>query len=402
MDYQFRNEVLGAKKAAMGKMVNLAKENLKTGDRLINFASGHPSVEIFQREIIKKYMELAAESFNEDIFQYNEFGFIPLRKSLTKFLNDKGNVVKQRDELMIIHGSTEAVFLSASAFVGVGDKVVVEMPSYVNAIEAFRTLGAEIIGVPVENDGVNVEQLENILKSYRGGVKLFYTIPNFGNPSGITMAYQKRKAVYELSVKYGVLILEDDIYGNLRYRGRRIPNIKEFDTEGSVVYIGSVSKILAPAMRIGFLAADKKVIRHIAKIKEVSSNEVTRVMQYALWRMYEENDMYIWIKKICDIYAKKLFLMEESMDRYFPLSVKHSSPDGGMFIWVTLPEGTDIERYCRESAVQLHIPVTPGNGFCVTEPEKCTSLRFNFAKENMEDIEYGIRKTGKLMEQYVK
>ena len=385
MDYQFRNEVLGAKKAAMGKMVNLAKENLKTGDRLINFASGHPSVEIFQREIIKKYMELAAESFNEDIFQYNEFGFIPLRKSLTKFLNDKGNVVKQRDELMIIHGSTEAVFLSASAFVGVGDKVVVEMPSYVNAIEAFRTLGAEIIGVPVENDGVNVEQLENILKSYRG-VKLFYTIPNFGNPSGITMAYQKRKAVYELSVKYGVLILEDDIYGNLRYRGRRIPNIKEFDTEGSVVYIGSVSKILAPAMRIGFLAADKKVIRHIAKIKEVSSNEVTRVMQYALWRMYEENDMYIWIKKICDIYAKKLFLMEESMDRYFPLSVKHSSPDGGMFIWVTLPEGTDIERYCRESAVQLHIPVTPGNGFCVTEPEKCTSLRFNFAKENMEEI----------------
>lgn len=171
MDYQFRNEVLGAKKAAMGKMVNLAKENLKTGDRLINFASGHPSVEIFQREIIKKYMELAAESFNEDIFQYNEFGFIPLRKSLTKFLNDKGNVVKQRDELMIIHGSTEAVFLSASAFVGVGDKVVVEMPSYVNAIEAFRTLGAEIIGVPVENDGVNVEQLENILKSYRGGGK---------------------------------------------------------------------------------------------------------------------------------------------------------------------------------------------------------------------------------------
>lgn len=216
------------------------------------------------------------------------------------------------------------------------------------------------------------------------------------------MTYKKRKAVYELSVKYGVPILEDDIYGNLRYRGRRIHNIKEFDTEGSVVYIGSVSKILAPAMRIGFLAADKKVIRHIAKIKEVSSNEVMRVMQYALWRMYEENDMYIWLKKICDIYAKKLFLMEESMDRYFPLSVKHSSPDGGMFIWVTLPEGTDIERYCWESAVQLHIPVTPGNGFCVIEPEKCTSLRFNFAKENMEDIEYGIRKTGKLMEQYVK
>lgn len=231
-------------------------------------------------------------------------------------------------------------------------------------------------------------------------MKLFYTVPNFGNPSGITMSHEKRKAVYDLSVKYHVPVIEDNSYGDLRYRNERIPNIKEFDTEGSVIYVGSMSKLIAPAMRIGFMAAKEEVINRVIPIKAVSTNGVTSIIQYALWRMFEENDMYAQIQKISDVYAKKLFLMEESMERYFPESVKRSAPDGGMYIWVTLPDGADVEKFCRESAVQLHIPITPGNGFCVIEPENCTSMRFNFVKESMEDIAYGIEKVGGLMECY--
>ena len=398
MNYQFRNEVRNAKKAAMGEMFNLAKENMKPGDKLINFASGHPDTEVFQDEMIKKYMNLAMDEAEKDILQYGAHaGYMPLRKAFINFINQKGDIVKSDNDLIITYGACEAIFLTASSLINPGDKVVVEVPSYVNAIKAFQILGAKAIGVHMESDGVNLEELEKTMQS---GVKLFYTVPNFGNPSGITMSHEKRRAVYDLSVKYHVPVLEDNSYGDLRYRNERIPSIKEFDTEGSVIYVGSMSKLIAPAMRIGYMVAQEEFINRIIPIKAVSTNGVTSIIQYALWRMFEENNMYAQIQKISNVYAKKLFLMEESMDQYFPESVKHSAPDGGMYMWVTLPEGADVEKFCKESAAQLHIPITPGNGFCVIEPEKCTSMRFNFVKESMEDIAYGIEKVGRLMKCY--
>lgn len=191
--------------------------------------------------------------------------------------------------------------------------------------------------------------------------------------------------------------MEDNIYGELRYHRERVPNIKDFDTEGVVIYVGSVSKIIAPAMRIGYIAANKEFIRHVMLLKETSTNEMSYMMQYALYKMLEENDVYAQIREICDVYAKKLFLMEECMDKYFPKTVRRSSPDGGMYIWVTLPDYADVQKFCEESAIRLHIPITPGNEFCVTEPEKCTSMRFNFAKESLENIAYGIEQVGNLM-----
>ena len=399
MRYRFRDEVYNAKKAAMGEMFNLAKENLKEGDRLINFASGHPSTEVFQDGMIKKYMNRAMEEADRELFQYGPHaGYMPLREAFRRFANEKGSVIKPADDLIITYGSVEAIFLTASAVIARGDRVIVEEPSYVNAIKSFQIQGADVLGVPVQEDGVDIERLELAMKQ---GAKLFYTIPDFGNPSGVTMSLAKRKTVYELAVKYGVLILEDDTYGLLRYRNERLPRIKEWDTEGAVVYISSMSKLIAPAIRTGFLAADKEFVKRVIPIKAVSTNGVTSIIQYALWRMLEESNMLAQIQKICGIYAEKLLVMEESMDKYFPSSVKRSSPDGGMYLWVTLPGGSDAEKFCRESAIRLHIPITPGNGFCVTEPEKCTSMRFNFVKESMEDTAYGIEQVGRLMKDYI-
>lgn len=398
MEYQFRDEVRTAKKAAMGEMFKLAKDNLKKGDRLINFASGHPSTDVFPNELIKKYMNLALQDDVKDILQYGAHaGYMPLRQTFRRFVNEKGMTVKGDDDLIITYGSTEAIFLITLAFINRGDKVIVEAPSYVNAIKSFQMQGAEVIGVGIEEDGTNIEELEQAMKQ---GARLFYTIPNFGNPSGITMSMEKRKAVYDLAVRYNVLILEDNVYGELRYRKERIPNIKELDSEGIVIYVSSMSKLIAPAMRVGFLVANKKLVDRVIPVKAVTTNGVTGIIQYALWRMFEENDMHAQIQKICDVYSKKLLLMEESMDRYFPESVTRSFPDGGMYIWVTLPKGSDVWKFCEESAVRLHIPITPGNGFCAMEPEKCTSMRFNFVKESMEDIAYGIERVGGLMKCY--
>lgn len=398
MEYQFRDAVKNAKKAAMGEMFNLAKENLQAGDKLINFASGHPSTEVFQDEFIKKYMQIAMEDGDRDILQYGaHMGYAPLRESFVRFVNQKGNIVKTDDELIITYGAVEAIFLTAAALIERGDKVIVEVPSYVNAIKAFQILGADVVGVSMENDGVNLEELETAM---RKGAKLYYTVPNFGNPSGITMSYEKRKAVYDLAVKCHVPVIEDNVYGDLRYRNTRIPSIKEFDTAGIIIYVGSMSKLIAPAMRVGFMAADQKFIERVVPIKAVSTNGVTSIIQYALWRMFEENDMYRQIQKICDVYAKKLFLMEKCMEQYFPQSIYYSFPDGGMYIWVTLPAKSDVQEFCRRSAIELHIPITPGNGFCVTKPDQCTSMRINFVKESMEDIAYGIEKVGDLMKCY--
>lgn len=398
MNYQYRNEVLCVKRAAMGEMFQLAKENLNEEGKLINFASGHPNTEMIPDKLIRKYINLALEESDcgQDFFQYDIQGYMPLRKELEKFANKKGNVIKIEDDMIITYGSTEAVYLVASALVNCGDRVIVEVPTYVNAIKTFQLLGGDIIGVPMEEDGVNLDELENIMR-YKGGVSLFYTIPNFGNPSGITMSRQKRKAVYELAVKYHVPILEDNIYGELRYCGECQPSIKEFDTEGIVMYVGSVSKVIAPAMRTGYLAAHREIIKHIIPLKETSTNEVSHIIQYALWRMFAENDVHAQIQKICEVYAKKLYHMEKCMDRYFPQIVRHSSPEGGMYIWVTMPEGFDVQKFCEKSAIQLHIPITPGNEFCITGSEKCTSMRFNFVKESMKDIAYGIEQVGDLM-----
>lgn len=398
MEYQFRNAVKNAKKAAMGEMFNLAKANLQPGDRLINFASGHPSEDIFQDKLIRKYIAAAMQETDKSLFQYGSHaGYLPLRETLAAFINQRGSTIKDQDELIVTYGATEAIFLVGQAMINPGDRVIVEGPSYVNAIKAFQLMGAAVAGVPMEQDGVCLEKLEKAMKQ---GAKFFYTVPNFGNPSGITMSVSKRKEVYDLAAKYQVLILEDNTYGELRYRGTRLPDIKVFDEEGVVVHVGSMSKMIAPALRVGYMVANKEFIKKIIAIKAVNSNGVSNIMQYALWKMFQENDMYRLVRNICDINAKKLTVTQESMAAYFPESIRHSFPDGGMYIWVTLPEKSDVQEFCRRSAIELHIPITPGNGFCVTKPDQCTSMRINFVKESMEDIAYGIEKVGDLMKCY--
>lgn len=197
------------------------------------------------------------------------------------------------------------------------------------------------------------------------------------------------------------MLLEDNAYGELRYKGDRLPSIKDLDEEGIVIYISTLSKYVAPAMRIGYMIADANFINRSAIIKGVTTNGVTNILQYAAWKMFEELDMDAEIDRIAKVYASKLFVMENAMNEMFPDEVRKSSPDGGMYMWVTLPKYIDVEEFCKRSATELYIPITPGNGFCVNEPQKCTSMRFNFVKESPQDIVGGIEKVASLIKQYM-
>lgn len=399
MQYQFRKPVKDAKKAAMGEVYRIAKENAHNGEHIINFASGHPDTEILRGEWIKKYIIDAVNDNQNSFFQYGaHIGYTPLRDALKIFENGHGNRVKQNDDLLITYGATEGISLMGTVLLNPGDRVLVEEPSYVNAIKSFQVCGADVVGIPLQYDGVDLDILENEM---RKGAKFFYIIPNFNNPTGITTSQEKRKKIYELAVKYGVLLLEDNAYGELRYKGNRLPSIKELDEEGIVIYISTLSKYVAPAMRIGYMIADAKFINRCATVKAVMTNGVSNILQYAAWKMFEELDMDMEIAKISKVYASKLCIMENSMNSLFPDDVMKISPDGGMYIWVTLPKYIDVEEFCKRSASELYIPITPGNGFCVTEPEKCTSMRFNFVKENPQDIVHGIEKVALLMKRYL-
>lgn len=178
MNYQFRKEVIDIKKAAMGRMFQLAKENLDDRGKIINFASGHPSTEMFQDKLIRKYINMAVEKSDENCFKYDIQGYKPLIQVLKEFVNQKGTTIKMEDDLIITYGSTEAVYLAASALVGYGDKVIVEVPSYVNAIKSFQLLGGEVIGVHMEDDGVNVDELEKLMNA--GGYLYFTQFPILG------------------------------------------------------------------------------------------------------------------------------------------------------------------------------------------------------------------------------
>lgn len=399
MEYHFRDEVINIKKAPMGEIFSLAKEHAKESDKIINFASGYPNTDVLPYGLLESYVTKALEEGGSDILQYGPYlGYLPLREQLKKFANAKGNVCSEEDNIIITYGSAEGIFLAINVLVNKMDKVIIENPSYVNAIKLFELSSANIHTVKQDSDGVNLEELENAMSS---GAKVYYTIPNFCNPSGVTMSEEKRKAVYDMAVRHNVIIIEDDAYGELIYRGNRKKSIKEFDNDGKVIYLSTMSKILAPALRIGYVIANKEIINKMAIIKGVSTNGVSSILQYALSKMLEQEDINLTIEAVKKSNAEKMIKMEKCMDKYFPKEVSHSTPDGGMYIWVTMPKYVDVDAFCRECAASLHIPITPGSGFCTKDADKCTSMRFNFVKESLEDIEYGIKRVGELMRKFI-
>lgn len=235
----------------------------------------------------------------------------------------------------------------------------------------------------------------------KGGASFFYTIPNFGNPSSITMSLEKRKAVYELAVKYQIPILEDNPYGYLRFSGNEyIPPIKSFDQEGIVLYMGTFSKIVAPGMRCGFLCANKELIPKFVVFKGVSSSGNINWSQYIVTEFLKNVDINEHIAKISVIYEKKAQAMYDKMKKCFHSSVEYTMPQGGMFIWAKLPDKVKATDFCLDAAKNLRIAVVPGNDFFYGSPDDCSYIRLNFSKPSIEDIEYGIEKLGELTYKY--
>ncbi|MGN0631605.1 MAG: PLP-dependent aminotransferase family protein [Ruminococcus sp.] len=361
---------------------------------VISFAAGNPAPEAFPTETVA---EISKQLLNENpvlAMQYSiTEGYPQLRELLKERLSKDNLFCPDKDELIITSGAQQANELACKVLLNRGDTLICEAPSFIGSLNAFKSYGVNLAGIPLEDDGMDMNALEEALKA-NPSCKLIYVIPNFQNPTGGVMSLEKRKRLYALASEYDVAILEDNPYGDLRYDGEDIPSIKSMDIENRVIYSGTFSKILAPGFRTGYVSGPKEVISKMIVCKQVADVHSNIWAQAICERFMRTVDLDEHFKKLRSIYREKRDIMLGEMDKTFSKKVKYSKPLGGLFIWCTLPDDCDMNAFCKKAVQDYKIAVVPGNAFCINETDKTTSFRLNFSTPTNEQLTEGTRILG--------
>jgi 2-aminoadipate transaminase len=371
---------------------------LMADPEVISLAGGSPSPELFPSEELSKIAGKILMTAPKAALQYGTTdGYGPLKEIVAQRVR-KVDSIKDGDAVLIMTGAQQGIDLAAKVLVNEGDAVVVEDPSFVGTLNSLRSYRANLIGVPLEEDGMNMEKLEEALKN--NAVKLIYTIPTFQNPSGITMSLEKRKKLLALAKQYDVMVLEDNPYGDLRFSGEPVPTIKSMDTEGRVIYVGSFSKILSPGLRIGYTVANKELSDRIEVVKQANDVHTPTLTQMMAAEFMKKYDMEAHIEKSKQLYGEKCAHMLACMDKYFPDSVTYTRPEGGIFILCTCPEGTDTDALLKES-LKNKVAFVAGSSFAVDASKPSNLFRLNYSMMSNEKIEQGIRLLGEVLQTVV-
>ena len=385
MEYKFSDKVTGLQASAIREILKFTSD-----PEVISFAAGNPAPEAFPTE---KIAEISAELLRDDpilALQYSiTEGYTPLREFLKGWMTEKGCFHKEFDDLIITSGGQQANELSCKVLLNEGDTLLCESPSFIGSLNAFRSYNVNLVGVDMEEDGINIEKLENALKTEKN-VKILYLIPNFQNPTGRTMSFAKRKAVYELACKYDFIILEDDPYGELRFAGENVPSIKSIDTEGRVIYSSTFSKLISPGFRTGYVSAPAPVIQKMVVCKQVSDVHSNIWAQVVAHRFMTTIDREAHFKKLRGIYREKCDLMCSFIDNGFSRDITYVRPQGGLFIWCTLPENCDMNAFCTKAVRDYKVAVVPGNSFNIRSDEVSHSFRLNYSTPTNAQIEKGM------------
>ncbi len=384
MNYTFSDRISSLKPSAIREILKVTSD-----PTVISFAAGSPAPDAFPA---KEMAEITAELFATRAagsLQYGmSEGYPALREVTATRLKEKFNIGKDFDELIITSGGQQAIELTAKAFLNEGDSLICEDPSFVGALNAFRSYGANLVACPMDEHGMKIDALEELLKTTEN-VKLIYTIPTFQNPTGRTMPLERRKRMLELAEKYDVMILEDNPYFELRYTGEAVPSIKSMDTTGRVIYAGSYSKIIAPGIRIGYCVADKAITTKLVVAKQVSDVHTNLFFQIVFHEYLTRYDLEAHIEKIRGIYSKKCSLMLNEIDKKFDKRITISRPEGGLFIYCELPEGFSGFELCKLAGLKK-VAAVPGSAFSVDENAVCPGFRLNFSLPSEEQIITGI------------
>ena len=361
---------------------------------IISFAGGLPNPALFPAE---QLAAAAAKVMSEDaanVLQYSTTeGYLPLREFIAQRYLEKSGLEIDPSEILITNGSQQSLDLIGKVFLNKGDRVVIESPGYLGAIQSFSIFEPEFREVPLLDDGIDIDALDKTLEE--SDAKLFYTVPTFQNPSGVTYSKEKREATAKVLDKHGVVCVEDNAYGELRFAGEDVPTIRNY-LENTIL-MGSFSKIIAPGLRLGWICAKKDIMERLLVVKQAADLHSNYLSQRIICQYLLDNDVDRHISKIKDAYGSSRDHMIDMMARYFPEGISYTKPEGGMFVWVTLPEDvSSMDLF--DLAIKENVAFVPGSPFYTKEGAGSNTLRLNYSNSDPDDIEEGIKRLAACME----
>ena len=367
---------------------------------IISLAGGMPSPSSFPIEVVSELSDQLLKEKGAEALQYGTTtGYGKLREAIAGKLNENFDMSVDGGNILVTSGAQQALYLVGKVFVERDDEVVVEAPTYASILQILQELEADVRDIELEEDGFSVEELEKYLES-GSNPKLSYFVPTFQNPSGITTSLVKRQKLVDLADEHDFLIVEDDPYHQLRYSGGNVPPIYSIDDHDRTIYVGTLSKILAPGLRVGWIVARRKFIDKLQLAKQPVDLCTNVFSQHLAYRYLKEDIVDRQIEKIIGLYRAKRDHMLAALGEFLPEKVDWTSPEGGMFIWLTLPESIDAEEMFQD-ALEDGVAYVPGSIFYGNSPKKNT-LRLNFTFVEKEDITEGVKRLGRLVEEKTK
>lgn len=373
---------------------------------IISFAGGLPAPDVFPVDDFKAACDCVLSEFGTQALQYSTTeGYKPLREMIARHTARYGITVTP-DNILVTSGSQQALDLIGKVFINPGDRILVEEPTYLGALQAWNAYGAEYVTVPMDEDGMVTEKLEAALRT---GPKFIYVLPNFQNPTGVTLSMERRRQLVELADRYGVPIIEDDPYGQLRYEGTNLPSVVNLDSQfrengdpdyrGNVIYLSTFSKILAPGLRLAWVVAPCEVIRKLVQAKQGADLHTATFTQMVAFEVSSGGflDRHIWL--IRRVYGERRDIMLEAMEEHFPAEVTWTRPKGGLFLWGIMPEGMNSAEVFKV-AVQQQVAFVPGGPFYALGGGENT-MRLNFSNAKPDFIRLGIARLGKVLHQMI-
>ena len=383
MDFSthFAGRVRGMKPSALREILKLTQKS-----NVVSFAGGLPAPNLFPKERIAQATQKVIEQQASQAFQYGTSeGYLPLREWVAQGLK------VEAEQVQIVSGSQQGLDMIAKIFLDAGDKVVVAEPTYLGALRTFDVYEAQYLPVVCDEEGMLPEALEAALKQKP---KLIYVIPNFDNPTGISMSLERRQNLIELARKYGVPVYEDNPYGELRFEGQDLPNLFELAPD-VVIYGGTFSKTMVPGFRLGWIVASPEVISVCVMAKQAADLHTATFTQMIAYEVTRDNFMDTQISKIREYYHQQRNLMLQAIEKYFPEDVHFTRPTGGMFLWVTLPKGSDTLNLLKE-AVNRGVAYVPGEPFYANGGGLHT-LRLSYSIATAEQVDKGMASLGELL-----
>jgi 2-aminoadipate transaminase len=365
---------------------------------VISFAGGLPAPEVFPVRDFRDACGWVLEHNAEQALQYGTTeGFLPLKDYLIETMS-KYEIPAVRDNILFTNGSQQALDLLGRVFLDEGDKIIVGKPTYLGAIQAWNVYGPEYLTVSLDDDGMRMDELQKTLEA-NPGVKFIYVLPNFHNPAGTTLPLERRLRLVELAVEHKCFIIEDDPYGQLRFEGEDITPVFALHKENTI-YLSTFSKTLAPGLRLGWMVAPERVIAKFVQAKQGTDLNTSTIIQYVVNDICQRGLVRAHVRKIRHVYRERRNVMLEAMEEHFPPGVSWTKPQGGLFLWVRMPESIDAEELLQ-IAVEEKVAFVPGQAFYPHAGDGRCCMRLNFSYCNPETIREGIARLGRAIKRQI-